>query len=232
MSQTNLQQKLGKLRLKTHVIEKGSKAPDKELHVLYNDCKSQLSESEKQWYQHVIYNNTPVTPIEDNILFTRRSVRKWADEPITEDDLTFLIQAATWAPSSCNRQPIEIIIVKTPKLITQISKLRGQPFIEKANCILIILVNMQVYHKAGDYFSLLDAGAAIQNILLAAEQLKLGACWVNMSPKSRQYKELYELLSVPAEFKIASIIPLGRVAVKPPPPGRKQMPVYIDKYEK
>lgn len=229
----NISKNIGWLRLQIHVVEKGSKKVDAEIKGLYEQCKKFLSEEEKSWCERILNGQKKINkPPHENIIFTRRSIRNWTDEPLKDDEIGFLLDAACWAPSSCNRQPIEIVVIKNPKMIEKLGEFRGQPFIKKSVCVFAVLVNLEIYHRSATYFSLLDAGAAIQNILLAAETIGIGGCWVNMSPDTKQYEETHKLIECPNSHKIISLIPLGRPSKIPPAPGRKTMLLRIDKFGK
>ena len=146
------------------------------------------------------------------LIKSRRSVRRFKAEAVGEDILLELVDAARYAPSAANRQPLEYIIITKPDICEKtfeqlawaayVQPRRNPPAGKRPTAYIVVLVNSEV--ELGDYGKV-DAGAAIQNILLAAWAKGIGTCWLG----SVQRDALASLLSVPAEFRIDSVIALG-----------------------
>ncbi len=172
------------------------------------------------------------------VIKERRSVRSWLKSEINNSLFEELIEASKWAPSSCNRQPWHFILTKDRNKIELIYKIKGQNFLKEAPYCFIVLIDKNVYSMDSyDYFSGLDAGAAIQNLLLRAEDLNIGACWVNWSPHSlsdTNNEILKRKLNIPSHMEIISIIALGQIKNKPLPPGRKDTKdiLHIEQFDK
>jgi len=171
---------LAMLRERIHAADKHPKEVNRTLLDAYAASKACLSADERRWCERVLFGRAGVEQPMGGVMFTRRSVRRYTGEEVCDRDIDSLLEAARWAPSSCNRQPIEIVSVSDPERIQLIAEVRRQPFVAKANRVLAVVVDMESYQTDANYFALLDAGAAIQNMLLAAEAAGLGACWVNM----------------------------------------------------
>ena len=144
-----------------------------------------------------------------------------------------MIEAAKWAPSSCNRQPWHFIVTRDKNKINILYNIKGQKFLKDAPNIILVLVNKNAWsnEKSYEYFSRLDAGAAIENLLLKAEDLGIGACWVNWMPKSvskEQKERIHKEFNIPNHLEIISIIPIGKIKEKPSPPGRKDTTDILD----
>ena len=100
----------------------------------------------------------------------RRSIREFTTDTVSEKDLVTLVEAATWAPSGKNNQPWRFVILTDKKVRDHIADLTLYRHIV-ANCnslIVVFLDTEAIYDEVKDHQS---AGAAIQNILLAAESL-------------------------------------------------------------
>ena len=108
-----------------------------------------------------------------------------------------------------------------------LSRVRGQKFLSKAPSCILVLVDMKAYDsEEAAYTPYLDAGAAVQNLLLAAHGLGLGACWINfgakgISPESR--KDIHASFGIPADYRIVSLVAVGAAARLPDHPGRKSL---------
>jgi len=113
----------------------------------------------------------------------RRSQRVFNKDPLTSVEIFKLYGAANLAPSSCNRRGVSIVLVRDDKLKKGIAEslVGGMGWIDTADCILLLLADMVAYKSPAevDYMPYLDAGVISQNILLMAESLGIGACFVN-----------------------------------------------------
>jgi len=241
-----------KLRNIVHVLEKRNiEEKTNFIHYIrarkyYFEAKRRdlLSSEEKDWCENVLFGKT--TEIKStskenektsrefsDVLKNRRSIRTWEQSNLEKQIFKELVEAAKWAPSSCNRQPWHFIITRSKEKIELLHEVKGQKFLKDApNCILI-LINKKAWssEQSYEYFSGLDAGAAIQNLLLKAEELGLGACWVNWNPKSiseNDEKKVRESFNIPQNLEVISIIPIGKTESSPPAPGRKDTLKMLD----
>ena len=136
----------------------------------------------------------------------RRSVRKFLDQEIDEELLVRLIDTARWAPSGLNNQPWRFMKITDPGLIEEISHLtRYRGVVAGAVALIIVFLDEEAcYNRTKD---LQSAGAAIQNILLAANSLDLGACWLGEILNKRE--EVESLLGVPDSCELMAVVALG-----------------------
>jgi len=232
------------LRKRVHLIEKGYWGNQvnfiKSLIAkkYYFEAKNRgiLSHEESDWCEHILFGAPRTDRKSDkrevvnnklaNILKDRRSVRSWQQTRINKEIFEDLIEAAKWAPSSCNRQPYDFIVTDKKEHISLIYKIKRQKFLKYAPYYILVLINKDSYGSEEDfiYFSGLDAGAAIQNLLLKAEELNLGACWINWKPKSisdKEKKHMKNAFKLPDDYEVVSVIAIGEPKEKPFPPGRK-----------
>lgn len=143
----------------------------------------------------------------------RRSVRRYAQEPVSLDDLNLLVDAARWAPSGGNLQPWKFVIVTNKKMLEAI-KMMSPGIIRNLPPALIVLCHDEGRMVGGGETQLLDMGAAMQNILLMAHALGLGACPI----ASFDSESLAELMDLPGEIKPVLLICVGKPVEKPDPP--------------
>jgi nitroreductase len=145
---------------------------------------------------------------------SRRSHRQYSDKPISNEMLSEIIDCARLAPTAVNIQPWEFVVVTDKAMLKKISDLATYgKFIKNAAACIIVLC------KESDYY-LEDGSAATENILVAAESLCIGSCWVAGNNKA-YCKEIMQILDVPQGYKIASILSLGYYD-KPINPPRKR----------
>lgn len=193
----------------------------------YPNCATQKNTSEKikNYYG-------------DRIIKGRRSVRSWKKGEITNEQFRQLVDSARWAPSSCNRQPCYFILSQNKENIRLLAEARGEKFVKDAQNCILTLINKQAYDKKELlHTSRLDAGAAIQNLLLKAQELGLGACWVNFGPKeieSTKRKKINKIFKIPLDYEVVSIIPVGLLKNIPLPPPKTKISdmLSLEKFKK
>jgi nitroreductase len=166
-------------------------------------------------------------------IFQRRSIRRFTDQPLDTEIITLLLQAAMAAPSAVNSQPWEFIVVTEPEVLAKVrSKL---PFAKHNAPVGIVVLGSpeRANNTAGHKFWEQDCSAAMENMLIAAVGLGLGAVWIGIHPVAPFVKGVREVLSIPEE-----VTPLGMMHVGYPAeekPARTQYnehKVYWQKYEK
>jgi len=230
------------LRVQLHIVEKGLSEETSNFILLmwtrelYFEAKNRdlLSQEEIGWCERILFGRqtkiigktkTEFKHELIKIIKNRRSLRFWTSEKLRHDEFEQLVDAARWAPSSCNRQPCHFLLTNDKNKIDLLSEVRGQKFIRNASSCILVLINMRFYdEKEVAYTPYLDAGAAIQNLLLMAHTLGLGACWVNFGSQEvneAKREKLKAVFNIPAQYKIISLIPIGHPQFLSQPPGRK-----------
>ncbi len=157
----------------------------------------------------------------------RRSIRKFSPEVVPQEILDQILEAASWAPSAHNQQPWEMIVTRDEEKKKELAKgHRFARFLPDADVVIAVcsLLKMQKPGKeaapAVEYFEVQDTAAAIQNMLLAAQALGLGTCWVG----DFYDEEVREVLAIPAEYGVMALIALGYPA-EPGGEGPKRRPL-------
>jgi nitroreductase len=154
----------------------------------------------------------------------RRSIREFTTDAVSEKDLVTLVEAAIWAPSGKNNQPWRFVILTDKKVRGHIADLTLYRHIV-ANCnslIVVFLDTEAIYDEVKDHQS---AGAAIQNILLAAESLGLGAVWLGQILKNKH--EVNAELGISARYDLMAVIAVGYPAHRNQKSHRKNVHDFI-----
>ncbi len=140
-------------------------------------------------------------------IFTRRSIRKFTGEPISDVDLDTILRAGFQAPSAHNCQPWEFVIIKDKSKFETIAKVHPYAkMLPQAEVCIIVCGDQKKQSKEG--FLVEDCSAAIQNILLAAHGIGLGAVWCGLYPVTHLTKDIKKICSLPSH-----IIPIGMVVL-------------------
>ncbi len=157
---------------------------------------------------------TDTTTVVLDTIMSRKSVRNYTGEPVTKACLLALLKAGMAAPSARNRQPLAFVAVTERNILNALGE--GLPFTKmlfKAGACIVVCGDSSVELQAGatDLWHQ-DAAAATENILLAAEAMRLGAVWSALFPMSEREDHVRKLLKLPAGVDPFSIIPVGHPA--------------------
>jgi nitroreductase len=147
----------------------------------------------------------------------RRSVREYTGGLIPKKDLEKIVDAGRLAASGSNKQPWEFIVVTQAEMINKLKV--AALWMEKAAAIIVVVMD------PSSRWWLEDGSAAIQNILLASTALGYGSCWLEGYTLRRE-EEFKELLGIPKEKRLLTLIPIG-VPVKWPTKEKKPLEAVI-----
>lgn len=157
-------------------------------------------------------------------LESRQSVREYRDEPVTDEELSVILQAASAAPSAGNMEAWDVIVVQAEDQREALAEAAfGQEHIEKAPVILTVCSNyvrsMSRYGERGILYALEDATIACTYMMLAAHALRLHSCWTAAFDDD----EVREVLNIPPHLRPVSLLAVGRGTVPEVRTGR--MPI-------
>ena len=143
-----------------------------------------------------------------SIIFKRKSVRKFKEERVPDDLIENLLKAGMQAPSSCNSQPWEFIVVDRKEDKEAISRMHqfAKPAANASHLIITLgNLNEAKVHRMIDQ----DLGACNENILLQATHEGLGAVWLGLHPIEDRTLRLKEYLEIPDYCIPFSVICVG-----------------------
>ena len=152
-------------------------------------------------------------------ILSRRSIRKYTKELVSDEIIKDLLKAAMSAPSAVNEQPWHFIVIKDRQILDEIPKI--QPYskmLRDAPVAVVVCGDLKLEKAKG--FWVLDCSAATQNILIAAQAKGLGAVWLGFYPREDRIKPLQKLLGIPEHVIPFSVIPIGYPAEQKPPANR------------
>jgi len=153
---------------------------------------------------------------EDNVLSTikkRRSIRKYTDQAVTDEEIRQLLEAAMAAPSANNIQPWEFVVVKDPDLKRELAQTHSWSDMAADAAVVFVVCGNE---RASRHW-IEDASAATENLLLAATALGLGAVWVGVYPDSNREAHVRQALGIPREMRVLCLVPVGHPAESKPP---------------
>lgn len=148
----------------------------------------------------------------ENIL-SRKSVRQYTNEPVSEEHIQTLLKAAMAAPSAVNYQPWRFVVVTEREQLDAMAEVL--PFarmLKQAPLAIIVCGETLWFEGKENIFWQQDCSAATQNLLLAAEALGLGAVWTGVYPDPQRSAELSAFLGLPETVQPLCAIPIGHPA--------------------
>ena len=147
------------------------------------------------------------------VLFARRSVRDYTAEPVSEADLTALMEGAMASPSANNSRPWQFVTVSDRTKLAALAE--ASPHAKMlASAALAVAVCGDVTASA---WWEQDCSAATQNLLLAASMIGLGAVWLGISNSPEREDKVRQILGIPAEIGVLSLISIGHPTSMPRP---------------
>lgn len=158
----------------------------------------------------------------------RRSVRSYKKDPVPEDKLNKILEAARLAPSAHNAQDWKFVVVKEEKKRKKIAETSGQRFIAEAPVIIVAVAqDPDKIMSCGVPQYAVNLAIACDHITLQAVELGLGTCWIGAFPQ----QGIKDILGVPNGYKIVALLPLGYPADSPGIKSRKEIDEIV-RYEK
>ena len=158
----------------------------------------------------------------EDILFTRRSIRKYIKGKQVEDEkIEYMLRAAMYAPSANNRRNWEFHSGKNRDTLDKI--MNAHPYAKILDtATLAIVVCGDLSDESGRLYGSKTVLLLYRNLMLAAKAKDLGSVWIGLAPREERMNEIIELLSIPENIK-----PLGLVVIGYPD-GEPEMPDTFD----
>ena len=156
----------------------------------------------------------------------RRSIRRYLEKPVETEKIERIVEAALRAPSSRGFNPWEFVVVTDPGLLEKLSRSKphGASFIKDAALGIVICADPE---KCDVWIE--DASIASIYIHLAAESMELGSCWIQIRKRMHDREKsaeqyIRELLDIPENLKIESMVAVGYPAEKKPGHPKEDLP--------
>ena len=167
-----------------------------------------------------------------NCIKTRRSIKKYKSDAVPTELIEKIIEAGTYAPSGMNKQSAIIVAIENKEVRDNLSKINAEimgttndPFYN-APVLLVVLAKK-------DFFThVYDGSVVIENMLLAAHSLGLGACWIHRAKETfeTEYgKNLLKSLGIEEEYEGIGNCVIGYPDMEPIEKPRKENYVYYVK---
>jgi nitroreductase len=159
----------------------------------------------------------------------RSSVRAYKTTDVEEDKLRKVLEAARLSPSASNRQDWKFIVVKSKETKRKLAKAAfGQSFIGEAPVVIVACgTDSKAVMGCGQPTHTVDVSIACAFMMLQAQELGLGTCWIGAFDAD----ETKKILNIPGNVRVVAVIPLGYPG-QPPSQKFRKNPNEIVCYEK
>jgi len=156
-----------------------------------------------------------------DFIFRRRSVRAYQPAEVPPETVRDLLDAAMAAPSACAKDPWEFVVIRNRATLARIADgLPNGKMLATAPLGIVVCGNLARAHDRQLSYLLQDCSAAIENLLLAASALGLGACWLGVHPREDRVRHLSAILGLPADVLPVAALAIGRPLAVPAPRTR------------
>jgi nitroreductase len=138
---------------------------------------------------------------------SRYSVRGYKPDPVSDDALRQVLEAARQAPTAANKQPFRIVVIHTKGREKELARVYGRPWLLQAPLVLaVIAVPGEAWRRMDDKpYDEVDATIAMDHLVLAATALGLGTCWIAAFDPAA----VRDMLGLPDDVEPIALTPLG-----------------------
>ncbi len=167
-----------------------------------------------------------------DFIFSRRSIRKYQDKEVPADMINDLLKAAMAAPSAVAKDPWHFIVIQNKDTLQKLADAlpHGQ-MLRHAPAAFVVCGDITKAHDQLESYMLQDLSAAVENILITANILGLGTCWLGVHPRQERMNGVSKLFSLPENIIPMCGIALGWPADNPPARTRyKADRVHMEKW--
>lgn len=154
-------------------------------------------------------------------IMARRSIRAYQDRPLERAALTRLLEAAMAAPTACNAQPWEFVVVDTPEGMAELRRILPYGKYNAPAAVAVCGSETRALNNCAEKYWVQDCSAAMENLLVAAAGMGLGTVWIGVYPIEERVRAVRAGLGLPE-----TVTPLGVAYVGYPAEEREPRTQY------
>ena len=149
-----------------------------------------------------------------NAILARRSIRKYTDEPVSEEHITAMLEAAMSAPSGMNLKPWHFVVVSDRERLDRLgATTKSWGMLKEAPLAVVVCGDPAISEKYWDQ----DSIAALENLLIAVSMLGLGGVWLGCHPNPERVGPVREILGIPEPVVPIAVLSIGHPAEEKEP---------------
>jgi nitroreductase len=162
-----------------------------------------------------------------DLIKQRRSIRQYTSQPVSDEQIRQMLEAAMAAPSGRALDPWHFVVVRDPAVRQQLAATHNfSDMCARAPVVIAVCGD----EKLSDHW-IADSAAAAENLLLAVTALGLGGVWVGVYPRAEREDHVRTVLGIPANIRILCLLPIGHPAEQKPPRTRYTADkIHYDKF--
>lgn len=169
------------------------------------------------------------------LIKNRRSMRKFTDEELTQEEVVTLMKAALMAPTSKRSNAWQFVVVDDKETLQKLSRCKEQASQFIADAALAVVV---IADPMGSDVWIEDASIASIYLQLQAEDLGLGSCWVQVrerfaAPGVTSNEYVHDVLDIPLQLQVLSIIAIGHKGIERKPFNEEHLQwekIHLNRY--
>ena len=143
-----------------------------------------------------------------DIIMGRRSIRKFSETPVEKEKIEIILKAAMATPTATNARDWKFVVTQNKEMLLKMADANMKYADPLRRATLGILVCGDKSRSAWDFWQV-DASAAVQNMIIAAESMGIGSCWLGVWPLEERVKNQMELLGLDENTIPHSLIAFG-----------------------
>jgi len=179
--------------------------------------------------KHTLLLKPKVSPWPLQCITQRRSIRKFTNEAVTNEQIDVVLRAAMAAPSAYDMRPWEFVVVRDAQKRKSLAEIKKWSYMCAGAPVVIAVLGDA---EASEHW-IEDCSAATENMLLAASGIGLGAVWVAIYPIKQREKMVREILDIPPNRRVLCLVPIGNPAEEKPARTRYEASkIHFDTYTK
>ncbi|MDD3221633.1 MAG: nitroreductase family protein [Clostridia bacterium] len=141
-------------------------------------------------------------------IFERVSIRQYTEQPVEQEKIIRILQAAMQAPSAGNQQPWEFYVVTNPSMIQELAE--SSPYAGcAANASVLIVPVYRTKNLVFPEYAQIDLSIAQEHMWLEANELGLGGVWLGIAPLQERMDAVKKIMNLPDDVEAFSIFALG-----------------------
>lgn len=140
-------------------------------------------------------------------IMSRRSIRTWTKEAVTEEKRMIILEAAMNAPSAADARPWHFVTMDDPSIIKQFTGLGGTEMLEESTFMVLVCGDQSKEVYPG--FWPQDCSCATQNMQLAAHDIGIGCVWIAIFPLEDRVETCRNILGIPKPITPFSLLAMG-----------------------
>ena len=150
------------------------------------------------------------------VIFTRRSIRKYTKEEVSQKQIKNLLRAAMIAPSTVNNLDWAFVVIRDKSILNSLAQglKPDAEMLRDTSHAIAVCGDLELAYKKEKDFWIQDCAAASENILLAAHAEGLGAVWLAVYPQKHKVENVISILKLPGHIVPFNVISIGWPAEK------------------